>query len=314
MPLRSIGVLDGRPDETFGVIGDLVIGAKGDLFVLDDQAKVVHRVRGDSAIERIGGPGGGPGEFTAPGALWMQSATELVVADGEAMRLSVFDVTVLPARHVADVRLAHFVEPGGNGCVMEQHTYINAFDGTHAIQVLDPAGNHVASISEVPIDTSLPPVLQRELQVVGGVGRLTCVPEEDLLIFLPRWRARVYVLSPTGDVQADWPLMEYEQFTAHQDADGTTGFGPDPETGEAHQGLGTTWLGANQFIIQLGKIGDRREREEGPVEHRLFDVGLGEIARLRQPAPRFPVLRENAWYGYRNLPFPQVIVQALQTR
>jgi len=257
-------------------------------------------------VERIGGFGGGPGEFRDPGAAWMGPGGTLVVAAGAGMRLSVFDVSAVPARHVKDIRLESVVEAGGNGCVMHDRIYINAFDGEHAIEVMDLDGMHVAAFGKVPTDSTLPAVLREELRYVGAVGQITCVLEEDALIFLPQWRPVVQVLTTDGDVRAEWALSEYEQYMARQERNGSTRFGPDPVTGEAHRGLGSTWLGQGRFLVQLGKVGDARERAAGPLEHRLFDFDVGEVSRQHEVAPRFPVYRDGVWYGYQNLSFPQV--------
>ena len=72
----------GEAWEQFGRIRSLAFDGAGNLHVFDEQAQLVHVVGTDgSLIRQLGGPGEGPGEFSASGAMAVFADGRVVVVD-----------------------------------------------------------------------------------------------------------------------------------------------------------------------------------------------------------------------------------------
>lgn len=56
-PILSVGVGEGDPDETFGLIGDIAVRSDAEILALDIQARVLHRIVDGEVVEHIGRAG-----------------------------------------------------------------------------------------------------------------------------------------------------------------------------------------------------------------------------------------------------------------
>ena len=82
-----------RPLEPFNHPSDVAVAPNGDIYVSDGYGSSrVHRFssRGE-ALGSWGRPGGGPGEFRLPHAVWVLADGRVLVADRENCRVQVFD-------------------------------------------------------------------------------------------------------------------------------------------------------------------------------------------------------------------------------
>jgi len=91
VPEVAIGVLDGPPEEIFGIIISLDVDTAGRLLVLDGQALEV-RIYSGTGEHRLsfGRRGSGPGEFQGADQLRATADGRIVVRDQPAGRFSVF--------------------------------------------------------------------------------------------------------------------------------------------------------------------------------------------------------------------------------
>jgi len=73
---------------------DVAVAPNGDIYVADGYANsAVHRFSGDGGLKQTWGKqGDGPGEFTTPHAVWVDSEGRVLVADRENNRIQVFTV------------------------------------------------------------------------------------------------------------------------------------------------------------------------------------------------------------------------------
>jgi hypothetical protein len=89
-----VGAAEGEEHELFG--GPTVVGVDplGRVHVIDFQAQDIRVFDPDGGwVRRIGGPGGGPGEFDGPLSMAWDTDARLWVADGWNARYTVFDST-----------------------------------------------------------------------------------------------------------------------------------------------------------------------------------------------------------------------------
>ncbi len=78
----SIGVELGDSNYVFGAIREVDIGPDGDIFVLDWIKRVIFRYSSDGEfVQRIGGPGSGPGEISQPGFFEVLDDGSICVVD-----------------------------------------------------------------------------------------------------------------------------------------------------------------------------------------------------------------------------------------
>ena len=80
---------------------DVAVAADGEIYVSDGYGNAaVHRFSADLRhLQTWGTPGDGPGAFSTPHAIWVDSRDRVLVADRENDRLQVFD---RDGRHLAD--------------------------------------------------------------------------------------------------------------------------------------------------------------------------------------------------------------------
>lgn len=89
----SMGVLDGPPEEIFGNLRAMAIGADGSTYLLDGQIPAVRVFTPEgSYLRTLGRNGDGPGEFSQPdGGIAVLSDGRLAVRDPGNARLQLFD-------------------------------------------------------------------------------------------------------------------------------------------------------------------------------------------------------------------------------
>ena len=95
MRLGKAGVAGEGPD-TFNGPSDLVVAKNGDIFVVDghdpdSNGRVVKFSKDGKVIKAWGKHGSGPGEFSAPHSIAMDSRGRLYVADRSNSRIQIFD-------------------------------------------------------------------------------------------------------------------------------------------------------------------------------------------------------------------------------
>jgi hypothetical protein len=120
VPSLTLGALDGRPEEQFGSIADVLPLSDGGVAVLDGQAAEI-RVFDESGTYRttLGSKGDGPGELRVPSALGLVGDDTLAVFDRRSMRVTRFAlaggigaVTTLAAEGRRPINRAVFLVDG----------------------------------------------------------------------------------------------------------------------------------------------------------------------------------------------------------
>jgi len=119
-PSLKLGALDGRPEEQFGSVLDVLPLSDGGVAVLDGQAAEIRLFDAGGAYRRtLGFQGDGPGELRTPTALGRVGGDSLAVFDRRATRITRFaldgglgGVTTLAAEGRAPVTRAAFLPDG----------------------------------------------------------------------------------------------------------------------------------------------------------------------------------------------------------
>lgn len=88
-----IGSLEGGPGPSFGEIKHVAVASDGSIFVYDPQVPQIYRFdRSGAVLERVGGEGEGPGEYTGDVTGMIVDGERLLVADADNARLSAFSL------------------------------------------------------------------------------------------------------------------------------------------------------------------------------------------------------------------------------
>jgi hypothetical protein len=160
-------VLISMESALLGAAVDLAMGSDGSLYVLDGQARVVHRVAPDGVhAGTIGREGQGPGELLRPTSLRFLGDTLAVVDPGNG-RVQRFD----PAGNDAGVTL--LPAPGPAPTLGPDGTLVRptmGFDSVLAV-IHAPDGSERARIGEVgaPVEPVVVMSQMRETALAGGI-------------------------------------------------------------------------------------------------------------------------------------------------
>jgi len=138
---KYLGTLgDGRLGRPCGLAVD---AAGGRVFIADPAThEVVVLTRDDAELARIGGRGGGPGEFNYPTNVALDGRGRLYVSDSLNFRIQVFDADLRPLRQFGrkgDMP-GYFSQPKGIAVDAGGHLYV-VDSNFEAVQVFDSEGN-----------------------------------------------------------------------------------------------------------------------------------------------------------------------------
>ena len=91
-PQQTIGALDGPEEYQLVAVSSATRQSDGDVVIVDDGARTVRLYDREGVfLQTLGGPGSGPGEFQAPGAVLVTKGDTLVVWDQALFRMTRFD-------------------------------------------------------------------------------------------------------------------------------------------------------------------------------------------------------------------------------
>lgn len=211
----SIGIDAGDDRYVFGDIQDAVLTADGRILVLD---MLTHHIsvygRDGVFLDRIGGPGEGPGEFRFPTSMAVLEDGGILVTDPLLSRVTVFSQDLLLEREISG--FVPFppvsVTPGRGGSFIGSH---RTFDRENSLY-----GHRVALWEE----SAEPSLIYYEKHVPFIVERLRECTTETLVAFASGYDGRVYIapvsetayrveaFSPDGDLL--WSLEENREARA----------------------------------------------------------------------------------------------------
>lgn len=216
--ILTIGEAAGDANYQFGQITGVDVMSDGRIAVLDAQAQRVQIYGPDGAWERtIGGPGNGPGEFSAQtAALYVGRGDTIVVADMGNQRINLVppegEPTSFPIRFEQGIPMSF--EMAGDGDLVSQRRTINP---------AAPAGESPDDLilkqayDGTVRDTLLTPERGGTFEMSGGMPRITLFAAEpqwtlltgERLAFATNDEFRINVYGPDGELQriVTFPLV-----------------------------------------------------------------------------------------------------------
>lgn len=284
----------------FALIVDMAPGPDGAVYVLDELAPGFSLLAHDGAvIASISGQGRGPSEFSGPADIETAPDGSPVVLDVGAGRLSWYHrdgrgfradsswIPPVPLRSICYLNGRLF----GLGTSMVTNAgLLHEFDDGHDL---------VRSFGLPDEPRDIP-------TTALGSGRLLCVDDADVLLFLPDVYGRVFAFSPDGRLLWEQSLPGYLQMTVEA--------GPGwirytaPKQGYTH--MGTSLIETKGMVIaQYARVDSstRRSVEAERVTSVLMALGDGTLISTREDLPRLVAGAGPAFFGFENVPVPRAL-------
>lgn len=304
-PTRMLGVME-APGLVLGVIADVEILDDGTILVADRSASAIHHLspEGD-LLATFGGPGEGPGEFQSPIDITLLANDEYGVLDADRFRVTRVQIEETSHRFVGEIPIA---AQASRLCSWDRRLLLNAVQGDYALVRIDLSGAVVGRHYDLTdaADADLPVQLQDDLRDRARQGVLAC-SESGEVVFASEWMPDVMVFGPPGDLRASAKLSPYVPLRYELGESGSPTVVL-PEAGWVHRTKTVHQLPDGVIMAQLMRFGPGGEGRDGsPTELRLLRLSDGAQLSLPDTLPSIATIREGMAWGWRNLPFPQVI-------
>jgi hypothetical protein len=300
VPILTIGKLEGRESELFGMISDVDRGSDGSIYILEPIEKHVAVFSSKGEFRRnIGSAGAGPGEFLAPANIAVVDST-VVVYDRRLRRVSLFDTN--------GTYRSSFPVPQHSPTAMmvdrQRHLVLSVpLDSIRAV-VYDLSGRKRRSfIPAPPIDGQI------SGPYVPDPGRVCALPGGRLL-YANSWIYELVAYGPEG--RESWARTSPRSLLRPVDP---LIRGVSPKTqGGVVLGLecDPSRIVLASFAIQSGELHYDILSPEGRPQGRVtFKRGSNESSFF----PGFlAAIKADTVLAFRTRPFPQVFVATLRSR
>jgi hypothetical protein len=310
-PFRSIGVLQGPQEYTFGWIEDVEVDGAGRIIVLDTRGFGIRWYHADG---RYGGPvgrgGQGPGEFRRPSDMAIDSAHRLHVLDPGNDRISIYEFADDGLRHVTDQRRP--VRAAVNMCAVGNRRFLLSTAADRLLHEIDEAGRLVGSFGT-------PPQPDRELArefrgapsgYLLAAGTISCDERNERILFASTWTGEVRMYDLAGALvwrtalaDFDRTMMKYNERLAM-----CCQMGADPRTGTYVQAFAAVRVD-DTVVVSLSRWRDGNGSRT--FETRILRAADGlEIGRAQSNMILSQLLTNGERIGYASAPFPHVRIVA----
>ena len=303
-----IGVLDGPKELVFGEIADLAVDRGGNIYVLDDKFHEV-KVFSPEGVHRFtfGREGRGPGEFGHPTDIRVEEDEDgsVVLVTDDRLRLVSFFNAGADGKAPEFTRAWPTTYHSQSVCVADGRLYLTSGRPEGVIHHADSSGvlrSMVAPISLVD-DEGIwnDPKFAGTARIFQNWAWMDCT---DQAIFLLNWNVPlVRAFSLEGDSLWATGIPGYERSRIKRTSPNAVAFLPGSDTvGYVGKGI-TVGSDGNLWVTVLKSD---RERRLSYVLYRL-DPATGVIEGSA-PSPAVITHVGERVYGYRNDPFPQVVI------
>jgi hypothetical protein len=304
---HRIGVLDGDEAEVFGLIEDAVILGGGSWLVLDSRQQELRlfSAADRSLLQRLGGPGRGPGEFFVPTAVdgWPDGAA---VLDRGNARISFYTFgsdSLLVFE--GDVRIG---VQAWDFCTVGRRIFLasDAWD-TPVLEIRED-GTVLNRFGSAPRGSSLP--LDAPLALVESLAHRSRTGVLDCsgagLTWVSRLTGELQHFQLDGKLVLRSQLPGYSGYLPEYTVRRTLRFGPadgvsyvDTALEVVHDGSGRVWIQAQ-----------RRDYGNRTLSRLTFelDVSTGVVFEHRGGWPRIHDLREGLALASLEEPFPELLI------
>jgi hypothetical protein len=308
-----VGQLDGADHQIFGEIADVRAAEGETFFVLDRQAREVwwYESSGEP-VASLRQRGSGPGELARPRAIDVSDHGTVTVFDDTNSRYSVYDVTDAEFRFLGSFEpLGGEVTVGRHVCSVRDRVFIQTVHDGRLIHEVSLSGEILRSFGSIEhaSEDSFGPAAPM-VEAVKNSGHLTCFTHPDVIVAVGRYLPLVRAFSLDGEQIWQSELNDIRNI----------GFGPgvglnpiiDDEHG-SHMGESVVRWNEERLLVQYsvtwpdGIGADDRDRDHYLVESRLLEIDSGREVARSVDLPLVVDASQGRYFGFRNVPVPQVV-------
>lgn len=311
--LVSVGVLEGRDEEVFGQIDDVIASGDGTFFVLDRQVPSVGWFSLDGAyLGGVRARGEGPGELTRPMAIASSNAASLAVLDPGNGRMNLYTTSSEGLAFGGQVTTTWSAALGSprSLCSMGDRWYAAGPRDGFILHEISDEGEVRRSFGEVEegSEAEFGPFLPIAIPQLN-TGRLLCLEDLDVLVLVRPFSRRVEAYSGNGEKA--WEV-EVEEVSPRRLVVNERGLRSELSAeGGSHEAFSLVRWSPGSVIVQYEWRPADREAgwQEGAritsIELRAAD---GAEAGRSDTLPRITDASGAHVYSAENLPFPRVRV------
>lgn len=299
--VAEIGVLDGDPCVTFGLIGSAAIDSRGYTYILDELNRTIRVFDSTrSCAGSIGRPGQGPGEFQQPRRLQIRSDT-LHVLDVANLRIERFDLR--PAEPVRLSSIAVRIIPV-DFCLAPNKYFVLADHAGNSIHEISSAGDVVRSFGSVE-DEQHP-----QMSSVDADGYIVCDAERDQIVHSVFARPQIKSYTTSGERRWLASIPGYRQMTITPSDHGGVRFAAPESGGDSDVTIGATLIGDGKAIVQIGVVEGLRVYRE--IRSYTLDLSTGRLVESRPALPALHAARSGTLVGSEVQDYPKVVLLRYQ--
>lgn len=309
--LVSVGVMEGRDEEVFGQIDDVIGAGEGSFFVLDAQVPSVSWF--DLEGDYRGGVrtrGEGPGELARPRAMAASGEARLAVLDPgnarmtlyaasdeglafEAQKASTWSAALGSSRSLCSMGDRWFAAGPREGFILHEISEVGEVRSSFG-QVDEGSGDEFGPFLPIAI-----PQL--------NTGRLLCLEDQELLILVRPFSRKVEAFTANGEKA--WEA-EIEGISPRRLVVNERGLGAElTAEGGSHEALSLFRWSPESVIVQYEWRPARGGGEaSGPITSVELSAASGAESGRTDALPRISDVRGPHVYSFENLPYPRVRV------
>ncbi len=312
-PVLEIGRVDGPVEETLGLISDVEVDPAGRIFVLERFSPSP----GVYWFDPSGGYGGslgrqgqGPGEFSSPTAMAVDSRGQIHIVDNGNLRIMSFAPSEGSFSLVSETRLDR---PAVDICALGTRRFLLGRHEGHLVQEIAADGSAINSFGaqiqpEPELARRLGPVHSRTIVFRLNQGRLACDQKTGTIVHLPESSPLVRAYSSAGRLlwttmlsdhaTVEWSLTRRGECCAHR---------PHPRTKSIHTGEGAVFSEGGDIWVSLSEF---RPGTALPLSYELRVLRLedgNEVAKEEVPNA-VAVKSHGRLFGFVQEPFPRIVV------
>ena len=289
----------------FGSISAVVVRDDGSVLVADRTAsEIVHLSPSGEILAVVGGPGEGPGEFNHPVAIALFGADQYLVIDSDVIEATLMRIEDSTHSYLRKLDLGHQTV---HGCGWDREVVFDPYWGDAALARLGAEGGAAdwfGELLEVP-DAGLSARSVESLRARFGLGYPLCGPEG--VVFVPEWGNTIEGFSWQGEERWSVEITPHNTF-AWEVGDGGRADVRLPESGWFHRAVGGVLVDRDLVLVQYQELHEEvGARDRPPTEVRFVRPSDGSHAAVEAEIPVIAHLGDGFAWGWRNLPFPQVV-------
>lgn len=287
-----------------GLVGDVLGGADGRLYVLDvgqKQLSLLPRGLGNRYV--VGRAGHGPGELADPVALAETRQGRLFLLDRGNQRVEVYRTVVDSLEHVTSLPLDFVPE---DACTLGERLFVLGPRGGYLVHEVSPGDGRVLR-SLVSDPASRDPMLSPH----RAAGFVQCGPGDELTV-LPLLRPEISRYSAaTGRRLGRLRIPRYRETRVMRDGDGVVYQAP--PGGEADYGASLVRLDDGRMLVQVGPVRRGSTRHEfTSLRTFVLSWSARTLTELAPPLPRIGTVRHDTAVAVHTDPGPALTLLPLR--